>query len=41
MKKTNSTKANAKISGRLKANSKSTRKKLDALEKKKSFLLLL
>ena len=35
MKKTNSTNANAKKSGRLKANSKSTRKKLDALEKKK------
>ena len=35
MKKTNSTNANAKKSGRLKAKSKSTRKKLDALEKKK------
>ena len=35
MKKTNSTNANAKKSGRLKANSKSTRKKMDALEKKK------
>ena len=33
MKKTNST--NAKKSGRLKANSKRTRKKMDALEKKK------
>ena len=35
MKKTNSTNVKAKISGHLKANSKSTRKKLDALEKKK------
>ena len=35
MKKTNSTNANAKKSGRLKANSKRTRKKMDALEKKK------
>ena len=35
MKKTNSTDAKVKKSGRLKANSKSTRKKLDALEKKK------
>ena len=35
MKITNSTNAKAKKSGRLKANSKSTRKKLDALEKKK------
>ena len=35
MKKTNSINANAKKSGRLTANSKSTRKKLDALEKKK------
>ena len=35
MKKTNSTNANAKKSGRLKAKSKSTRKKLDALDKKK------
>ena len=35
MKKTNSTNANAKKYGRLKANSKSTRKKMDALEKKK------
>ena len=33
MKKTNST--NAKKSGRLKANSKRTRRKMDALEKKK------
>ena len=33
--KTNSTNVKAKISGHLKANSKSTRKKLDALEKKK------
>ena len=35
MKKTNSTNANAKKSGRLKANSKRTRRKMDALEKKK------
>ena len=35
MKKTNSTNANAKKSGRLKANSKRTRKKMYALEKKK------
>ena len=35
MKKTNSTNANAKKSGRFKANSKRTRKKMDALEKKK------
>ena len=35
MKKINSTNANAKKSGRLKANSKKTRRKMDALEKKK------
>ena len=35
MKKTNSTNDNAKKSGRFKANSKRTRKKMDALEKKK------
>ena len=39
MKKTNSTNAHAKKSGRLKANSKRTRKKMDALEKKKSLHL--
>ena len=36
MKKTNSTNDNAKKSGRFKANSKRTRKKMDALEKKKN-----
>ena len=35
MKKTNSTNAKAKKSGRLEANSKRTRRKMDALEKKK------
>ena len=35
MKKTNSTNANAKKSGRLEAKSKRTRRKMDALEKKK------
>jgi len=35
MKKTNSTNVKAEISSHLKANSKSTRKKLDAMEKKK------
>ena len=41
MKKTNSPKTNAKKSGRKEANAKSIRKKIDALEKKKSLLLLL
>ena len=34
MKKTNSTNANAKKSGRIEVNSKKTRRKMDALEKK-------
>ena len=35
MKKTNSPQTNAKKTGRKEANAKSTRKKMDALEKKK------
>ena len=37
MKKINSPKTNAKKSGRIEVNSKKTRRKMDALEKKKDY----